>query len=84
MENLIVLLEVFDFVAFVIFFSQYIKKESMKSIIGWMITSAIMCILQFIGIVVDEIMIVMYGSNLIIYLVLFIMSIYAIIKLKKN
>lgn len=56
MGNLITLFEVLDFIAWGIFFIRwYIKEEgTIKSIIGWIVTAAIMCILKICDIMVGE------------------------------
>lgn len=84
MGTLITLLALLDFIAFGICFVRYVKEETVKSIIGWIITSAIMCILHIACIITDGTFITKYYTNLCIYIILFVMAVYEMIKKKKN
>ncbi len=77
------LLSLLNFIAFAICFYCYLKEESVKSIIGWIITSAIMSILQLAGIMFDK-PFFGYYVNICIYVILFAMAIYALIRCKNK
>ncbi len=84
METLITLLALLDFIAFRICFVRYIKDETVKSIIGWIITSAIMYILQIAYTMTGGTLTIMYYTNLCIYIILFAMAVYAMMRCKNK
>ena len=84
MGALINLLVLLDFIALVICFVRYIKEETVKSIIGWIITSATMCILEIANIMIGGPLTVSYYTTLCIYTILFAMAVYAMIRRKNS
>ncbi len=73
-----------DFIAFSFFFIRYIKKETIKSAIGWAITSAVMCVLEIILFSISASDLEYKLSNFVIYIMNFGLAISAIIRCKKN
>lgn len=87
MESIIVnALLLLTLIAYCFFFIRYIKKETMKSAIGWAATSAIVCVLEIIlfSIADSDLEYAQSITNLCIYIINFGLAIYAIRRCKNK
>lgn len=85
MESIILnVLLLLDYIAFGFCWVRYITKETIKSAIGWAITSAIVCVLDILFIIVEPNLQYMYITNFCIYIINFGLAIYAIRRCKNK
>lgn len=86
MESIILnVLLLLDYIAFGFCWVRYMKKETIKSAIGWAITSAIVCVLNIIFFIIAESNLqYMYITNFCIYIINFGLAIYAIRRCKNK
>lgn len=85
MESIILnVLLLLDVIAFGFCWVRYMKKETIKSAIGWAITSAIVCVLDIIFFIIANPKFIMYITNFCIYIINFGLAIYAIRRCKKK
>lgn len=73
------------YIAFGFCFVRYITKETIKSAIGWAITSAIVCVLEiFLFSITESDLQYMYIANSCIYIINFGLAIYGIRRCKNK